>query len=257
MSEYDALVRLWNDCHDAESRDLIIDLVNNFKVITSFDMVDITKSVSAHVQEKWSLSAKNTIFFAVSDDHEADGSQAFLQQLKNDFSSVDGWSEKNFRNSLVGYSDAFGNGKNYVLFDDFFGTGKTIERQATKFVEYVKNSQYKDNRVYLLAIAGMAAAKSRLDGLGLDYHSEIWLNRGISDRYEGADVSSKRKIMKSLEKNLAAIYKGQFMPSMGYGSSEALFSVHNHNCPNNVFPIFWWPVYKDYKPRKTIFKRLR
>lgn len=62
MSEYDALVRLWNDCNDVESRDLIIDLINNFKVITSFDMVDITKSISSHVQEKWSLSAKNTIF---------------------------------------------------------------------------------------------------------------------------------------------------------------------------------------------------
>lgn len=220
-------------------------------------MVDVTKAISAHVQEKWSLSAKNTVFFAVSDDCEVDGSQAFLQQLKNDFSPVDGWSEKNFRNSLVGYGDAFGNGKNYILFDDFFGTGKTIERKATKFIEYVKNSRYKNNRVYLLAIAGMNAAKIRLDELGLDYHSEIWLNRGISDRYKSEDAASNRKIMKSLEKNLATLYKGQFMPSMGYGSSEALFSVNNYNCPNNVFPIFWWPVYKDYKARKTVFKRLR
>ncbi|TPI32012.1 hypothetical protein FJW08_09575 [Mesorhizobium sp. B3-2-1] len=257
VSEYDALIRLWNDCHDADSRSLIIELIKDFRMVTSFDMVDATKSISTHVQQKWALSAKNTIFFAVSDDYEVDGSQAFLQQLKSDFSPVDGWSEKNFRNSLVGYDDAFGNEKNYVLFDDFFGTGKTIERKAKKFLEYVKSSQYKNNKVYLLAIAGMTAAKSRLDEIGLEYHSEIWLSRGISDRYIGKDLYLKRKLMKDLEKRLSSIYKGQFMPSMGYGSSESLFSIHNYNCPNNVFPIFWWPVYKDYKPRKTILKRLR
>ncbi|ESZ70684.1 hypothetical protein X727_12805 [Mesorhizobium sp. L103C119B0] len=222
-SEYEALVRLWNDCSDDDARELIVDLIKRFKVLTSFEMTDITKSISRHVQDTWSLSAKNTLFFAVSDDYESDGSQAFLQQLKNDFSPAAGWQEKNFRNSLKGYEAAFGNGKNYILFDDFFGTGRTMERQANKFIEYVAASGFQDNKIYLLAIAGMNSAKARLDELGLAYHSEVWLDRGISDIYDEDVVDSKRKLMKSLEKILGSRYNGQFLPSMGYGVFRSTF----------------------------------
>ena len=255
--EYRGLVALWNDFPDPVSRNLIVSLIQKFRMLTSFDMRPITEAMATFVQNSCRLSPKDTIFFAVSDDFDVDGSQAFLQQLKNDFPSTSGWSEKNFRNSLIDCRSAMGNHKRYVLFDDFFGTGRTINRKAKAFASYIVEEKHDGNEVFLLGIAGMNAARELLDETGFAYHAPIWLDRGISDSYDSNTALVMKKAMKEMERTLSRRYNGQFLPSMGYGSSESLFSIHNFNCPNNVFPILWWPTNKKNKPRTTILKRLR
>lgn len=255
--EYKGLISLWNDFSDSLSRSLVVDLVKRFCMLTSYDMRSRTEEIANHIQNVWGLTAKETTLIAVSDDFEVDGSQAFLQVLKNDFSSFDGWSEKNFRNSLAGCRSIIKSEKRYVLFDDFFGTGRTIVRKAESFLGYVKDGGFENVKVYLVAVAGMESSREKIDSIGLEYFSPVWLKKGISDFYDLETAQKMKLHMKGMEKSLGTRHNGQFLPSMGYGSSESLFSIHNSNCPNNVFPIFWWPVDSKKRRRNTLLRRLR
>ena len=82
------------------------------------------------------------------------------------------------------------------------------------------------------------------------------LNKGITEQLDGEEKSEAVKNMKSLEKKLGGRLNGKFFPTFGYERSESLYAIEPYNIPNNVFPIFWWPKYKNRKYRKTIFKRL-
>ncbi|WP_458773197.1 phosphoribosyltransferase-like protein [Aeromonas caviae] len=44
--------------------------------------------------------------------------------------------------------------------------------------------------------------------------------------------------------------------SLGYDRSETLYCAINDNCPNNVFPIFWWPKLANGEQYETLFHRV-
>lgn len=256
-SESEALIELWNLCDEEQQQDLIVELIRRFKLIDSSTLKESGEAVTLHVVEHWGLEASTTRIVAVSDKSEADGSQAFLQSMKNKFSAHDGWAEKCFVNSIRDGVDAAKPNYTVILVDDFIGSGSTIKRR----VDWVKNELNTKNiqnvTLKVVAIAGMEAAKQVLDGLGVEYYCPFWLKRGISDYKASAKVPNPVEAMKKLEVKLANRYRGQFLPRFGYKRTEALFCVEAYNVPNNVFPVFWWPVLKDYEPRKTLFRRLR
>jgi hypothetical protein len=85
------------------------------------------------------------------------------------------------------------------------------------------------------------------------------LKRGISDHNSEEVANHKKLLMKQLEQKLSPKFRKLRMSdhSLGYKGSESLFNIHEFNCPNNVFPIFWWPILNDNVHRKTIFSRAR
>jgi hypothetical protein len=111
--------------------------------------------------------------------------------------------------------------------------------------------------VKAVAIAGMEAASNALHGLNVECYCPVWLKKGISERFDGVELQQYTDNMKELEENLLHKFNGLYLPSFGYKKSEALFCLEGHNVPNNVFPIFWWPILKDKSRRTTIFNRLR
>ena len=256
-SASEALAELWNLCSDNKERSLIEDLIRRYIHIDSRSLLKFGELTSSQINNEWGLEAEETLIVAVSDNWEADGSQAFIQSLKNKFVDYDGWSESNFCNRIGDSLNLLNNIKNVILVDDFIGTGNTIKRRVSWFIQKLTDKGLSDDvQVYVIAIGAMEFAKPLLDGLDVIYYSSVWLKKGISEYYEDSDLAEATAAMGKLEEKLEPSVNRTKLPSFGYKQSEALFAIEPYNVPNNVFPIFWWPEEKPAKKRKSIFNRL-
>lgn len=258
-SEYEALIELWNSCDSNQQKMLISGLLRRFELVDSQKLVEYGKKIADKIAIEWKLAPNKTRIVAVSDDSEADGSQAFLNSLKNKFAQFNGWSEKCFINNIIEARKAVKDGWTLVLLDDFFGTGNTIHTKLSWFRKSLDDSNLKNVTLKTVAIAGMEAAKTKLDTTGVDYYCPTWLKRGISDFYKGSQLAASKSDMLALEAKLSKRYSGLYLSTFqfGFAKSESLFCFHAYNVPNNVFPVFWWPMFNDNNKRKTILARLR
>lgn len=255
----DPLVELWNLCDLKEQQELLKVLFDRFTFIDLNSLEETSTSIYKAVIG-WDFVSLNTSIVAVADDGEIDGSIAGLQNIKNKFPSNDGWEEKNFYSSIGRAGKYIKNGQNVVLFDDFIGSGNTLIRK----IQYLKNS-FEESGVTplslnVVAFAGMKFGIERIkNSCGVEVYARYLLKRGISD-YDTPEVQEAKKlIMLSLEKKLGKKFKKLRVKdfSLGYGNSETLYQVGGQNCPNNLFPIFWWPILLDGAERKTLFNRIR
>jgi hypothetical protein len=252
-----ALFDLWSLLDCEEKKSLIVELIQRFRVLDIPEVEDLCEHIRDHLISLRNSRGKTTIIVASSDDAEADGSQMALQLLKGHFAGVAGWSERNFRNSMKGYDDYLLPNRSFVLFDDFIGTGSKIVRKFRSFASAIASRNLTSCDISVISIAAMTHSRKLLDAEGISYYSPLWTEKGIDAFNEKSIAESKRSMMRSIETNLAARVDGQYLPGLGYKGSQALFSIGGVNCPNNVFPVFWWTKHKDRSARETIMKRLR
>lgn len=253
-----ALAELWNLCKKERQQNLLYDLIYRFNYITSSQLKTNGQIIADHIVNEWKIKSKKTKIVAVSDNRNADGSLMFIQSIKNKF-AIHHWNEDNFVKDIgLGVKETRGN-YNVILLDDFIGTGNTIERRVNWFLNELEEKNKTGVKLMVVALAALEIAKEKLDGLKIDYFVPIWLKRGISDHYSGNGLKSAVIDMLNLEDLLEEKYRKWNLTSFsfGYNKSEALFAIESFNVPNNVFPIFWWPILKGGKNRRTIFNRLR
>ena len=83
------------------------------------------------------------------------------------------------------------------------------------------------------------------------------LQKAISEKHPPAQAAVLIETMRKIESRLDETYRQKSIKeySLGFGESEALYCAENDNCPNNVFPVFWWPRLKSGTPFKTILRR--
>jgi hypothetical protein len=248
----DELLALWNLCDLEQQRDLIQTLLMEYRHINSAELTDVGEQVARHIEQAWALQPSNTKVVAISDDSSADGSQVFLQSIKNKFQH-DNWTESHFVNSLPVATFEAMHEDNLVLVDDFIGTGLTVERKINWMLARLHQREMHGVKLYLVAIAGMDFARPRIDQLNIAYYSPNWLKKGISERFEGQDRKNAVMWMKHLEGKLNC---GKQM-SLGFMGSESLYALEAFNVPNNVFPVFWYPTLKNNLKRLTLFRRLK
>ena len=256
--ESKATYELWNLCSSIEKQNLITELLLRFEFVTSRELNMYCQQIADHITQSWDLTNRGTKIVATSEDKRPDGSQFIIQAIKNNFARELMWSESNFVNSLKTIGQAayqLRNNQKIILIDDFIGTGKTIIRKIKWLQDKISEKKKKNIRLYIVSLATMQNAVAKIKKLGNDFYSPLILNKGISDHYP--DKMVKLENMLELESCLASLYDGEPLPSLGYGKSESLFAIEGVNVPNNVFPIFWWPVLKDFSTRETIFKRIR
>lgn len=254
----EGLYDLWSICDNENQKKLIENLINNFTYTTSKELNESGEEIAKLIEEKWLLKPSNTFLVAKCDDRKPDGSQAFLQSLKNKFSHE--WEGKNFYNNLLEAAHKIEDDSNIVLVDDFIGTGETIKSKYKYFVKKLTERGIKNYNIRIVSFAAMEFSKSRLDSLTeVEYHSVIWLKKGITELISDAkEQRTANSEMKNLENKLSDTYKSLNLTkhSFGYKGSESLFTLESFNIPNNVFPIFWWPQLKNKTYYKTLFKRL-
>lgn len=159
----------------------------------------------------------------------------------------------NFQKSISAFKKFEKKHTNIFLIDEFVGSGQT----AIGRVETIKR-QYKqigvDIDVRVKAIAAATVGIKALEDEGIDFECFYKLDKGISDS-ESDKVLEELRLMRVLESLLADSFEDDDMPSMGYGGTESLYYREDGNVPNSVFPIFWWPIYKDGKHRRTLLTR--
>lgn len=254
-----ALIELWNFCDIKSQRQLLKELLNRFILLDSYDLDDIGKQIYQEINNL-SLPMGRTYFVAVADGTEVDGSVTGLDMIRNKFPSTGGWKSSYFISNLIEFAHSVDSNSNVILFDDFIGSGTKICRKLEYFLNKIKERKV---RIPFLMVVSFAAMEFGIQKIKKEYSVHVFapkkIKRGITDYNNEHDTIEKKEIMLSLEEKLKPKFKGLKLKQhkFGYKESEALFGFHGKNCPNNVFPIFWWPEDIKNKMRNTILTRIR
>ena len=253
------LIELWNLCDEKEQQDLLKRLISRFTFIDGFQLDQIAKDIYGKTQE-WALNSTNTYISAIADSNEVDGSIAGLQFIKNKFPSTKGWKERNFYSSITEAATKINTNDNIILFDDFIGTGKTMINKINYVVDKYKERSVKPNSIKIVSYAAMEfGVRNVHEKYDYEIYTPLPLKRGLTDFETQESLEKKKVLMISLESKLGKKFRRLKLTdhSLGYRGSETLFQICGYNCPNNLFPVFWWPTLEDGTERNTIFQRIR
>ena len=145
-----------------------------------------------------------------------------------------------------------------VVFDDFIGSGNKAIRRANWLKRLANDKGVTEINFFYLSLAAMEfGLRNIYEQVGGPVFSSFPLKKGITERYSSAEADFYIKLMLNIESRLGKRYKRKKLDdySMGYSSSETLYCAENDNCPNNVFPVFWWRVLRDGLTFRTILNR--
>lgn len=246
ISEY---IELRNFCETEEQLELINDLISRFVFLTADEFSEKTKSLSELILKR-GIKPTDTVFIAVADDKESDGSQYLMYPFQSQFPND--WKNENFVANIVRINEIREGFKNIFLIDDFIGSGTKIKSKYDYAIGSLEKQGYKYDSLEVLAIASMEFGLTYLAQNNISVTSILELRKGISDYY--GNISNKKLlIMDKLEEKLIHSKQSKCFP-YGYNSAEALYCIKNMRIPNDVFPIFWWEKTKDGN-RHTLFRR--
>lgn len=240
MSMHAELTALWAICDSREQQELLKFLICRFIVLDHALEISTCKEIDGAFQ-RWGLVPGNTRVVAVADGGEVDGSTAGLQKLKNKISPAISWHSR-FYSNIPAVSPDMCNGEVIVLFDDFIGTGKKFCDKVDWVLKIAQDNGV-DVSIKGVAFAGMEFGVDQVRAkCGIELFVPNLLKKGISELKPADEVASSVAIMEEIEAKLARRIKSRRLDNFlfGYGRSECLYFACNDNCPNNVFPVFWW-----------------
>lgn len=251
-----ALVELWGICEARDEQELLRCLLKDFCYFGS----SLEKEALLAVADKvtgWGLLPDSSWVVAVANDQEIDGSQAALQKLKNKIKPIESWHAR-FVQSIPAAAKLVANGQAVVLFDDFIGTGDKMIKKMGWFKKIAAERGVDDLVFYFVALSGMRFGMDNIHGkTGCEIFVGNVLQKAISEKNAPGEAARLIGVMKRIESRLADRYKSKKIAdySLGYGQSEAIYCAENDNCPNNVFPVFWWPILKGGVAFNSLLRR--
>ncbi|MFC3614532.1 hypothetical protein ACFORG_12220 [Lutimaribacter marinistellae] len=252
LSEFEEQVlELVKLCQSRAEYDLIKHTVEKLIVLNSGQLSTQVFSMAEHVRKL--SKGKQTAVVAMAWDDAPDSSQQLVQMLKSRFTRED---KIRIFNSVPAFTkkDHVDQFEQFILVDDFSGTGKTVENRYNHLVKHAKGREV-DIEGYACLLFGMKAAFDFLVSTGINVHFCRKLQAGLSGHFQQPELDDMIQHMKRLEQELAPAIDGTPLPSMGHGGAEALFFVKDSNAPNSNFPIFWWPEDAANKERNTLMYR--
>ncbi|EIU7190176.1 hypothetical protein F6V05_29045 [Pseudomonas aeruginosa] len=247
---------LWNLCEIRDEQVFLREIIKRFVVLEGM----LEAQAYANVAEKFGslgLNPKSTWFVAAANSKEIDGSTAALQKLKNKITPYEIWHSRMLPN-IPAASKLVKNGDTVVLFDDFIGTGGKLVTKGDWLLRNLADESVSDVGLIYFSVAGMGFGVENIRrDTGRMAFSGISLSKGISDFSEAEKVEEYKALMRRIESRLCDNYRNKKIEeySLGFGESEALYFVLNDNCPNNVFPVFWWSLLKDGSRFNTLLQR--
>ena len=255
----DELMNIWDLCTCDDERRLLKDLCGKFFVLDSKGQKLACNKINEYIMSE-QLTSDCTILVSVADVGKTDGSIAGLQLLEQKIEPIGDW-EDCFYSHIP---DLIGNIsqdlKNIIIFDDFIGSGnKIVKKYKWLSNELSTNSLDIDNyNIYIISFSAMNLGLSIIEStLYAKVFSANRFDKGISIGSNTRDIERKIEVMLKIENRLNETYKGRKIGkySLGFEKSEALYYWDGYSCPNNVFPIFWWPELKGNKTHSTLFVR--
>lgn len=259
-SKADSLAELLTeDCTTDEEQALITELLSRFRYISAENFVQKINDLVLDIVTIPNITDKNTIIAAMAANSSPDSSQALVQNIKVKLQQ-NGWHDVQIVNAFGAAfkklkADNFAR-RNVILVDEFIGSGQTVLSRVTEIRRQFKTADI-DINVFVNVIFASTSGIKKIEeaGIRLSYLESI--NRGISDFVTPDKLEEKMKSMINIEKQLAAEHGSHKLSdySLGYGRTESLIGFENANIPNNVFPVFWWPMHSLQKTRNTLFTR--
>lgn len=253
------IMYLWELCDNEEQRNLLKELILDIYVLDNRKEIEAATSINNYINQL-GISATDAWIVSVADSGEIDGSISGMQILKQKIKPVSSWSSR-YVSHIPELIPKIKTGDSIFLFDDFIGSGnKFIKKYDWLTTLIIRDSDIDINTICirLISFSGMTFGINNLVSQGHTVHTFKSLNKGISDKYSEKEVTKKTKLMLDLEKKLSSFYKNKKLSdfSLGYKQSESLYYWQNNSCPNNVFPVFWWPKLNIDKEHETLLVRV-
>ncbi|PVZ78181.1 hypothetical protein C9426_35060 [Serratia sp. S1B] len=250
---------LFEDCKNEQERALLIELLDRFTYLQENDFNNALNTLSDSLVMDSDLKSATTQIVSLTADNYSDSGQSILYALKNRLERR-GWREhlaiNKFGSSYKEFNRKGREHTNIVFVDEYIGSGQTVISRVDEIHRVYQNKGIKNITIKVMVVAASTVGldKIRSQNIEVKYVHEI--KRGITDYFSNIhDRNKSISIMCELEAALSTAYKGSPLPSLGYGGVESLYSRDYGNTPNNVFPIFWWPFYKDSSKRETLLTR--
>lgn len=234
---------------------LVSKLLRRYVFLTSEDYEQRIYSMAKNISERFDLAT--SVICATTGDRNKDSAQKILYDINSVFPLLGCFKTK----TLNRYDAAFDNFKKdsslkvIILVDEFVGTGSTVVGRVNRIKSQFTSASKPVPLINFVGLAGMEFGLGEVEKVVDSLHVEISLKKGISQLSSEMEMIDDYCVMDSLELNLSSDYQGTALPNRGYGSSEALFARKGGSCPNNVFPLFWWPRLKDQEMRRPLFPR--
>jgi hypothetical protein len=251
------LIELIELCDSLEHKDLVIDLLGEFKYLDQKVLNSYLNYLSDCIINDSGFKEEQTIIASITADDSADSSQKILDYIKIPLFRM-GWSNVVTVNRFNAIPRHINKGKTkIILIDEFIGSGKTLQHRLRS----TNGWPNKNFEIKFCFVAGMQYAINEIEKLGYQVFCPLPLQKGISERYSEPITTSVIGRMKDLEKKLAQQINTYNINtfSLGYNDTQALYSLESclGNTPNSVFPIFWWPRYFNDTPRNTLLTRVQ
>ena len=251
-----SLIELIELCDTAEHKDLIIDLLSEFKYLDQKVLNTFLNYLSDCIINDSGFTEDTTIIASITADDSADSSQKVLDYIKVPLFKM-GWSNVTTVNRFNDIPKHILKGKTQIiLIDEFIGSGKTIHHRLRSTNGWPKT----EFKLKFCFLTGMNNAIQDIENLGYEVFCPLRLPKGISERYDEVRAIDATVKMNELENKLAQQINTHNLStfSMGYNDTQALYSLESclGNTPNSVFPLFWWPKYSNDKQRNTLLTRV-
>ncbi|OCH21578.1 phosphoribosyltransferase-like protein [Aliivibrio logei] len=256
---YDELVKLlFTDCETEDERTLILELLERFEHVSAERYSELTNELVETIVTEPDLSSASTQIVAMTGDSNSDSAQFVLYGLKP-LLEKHNWREHlaitNFQKAYSSYKKHGHAHKNIILIDEFVGSGQTVIGRVRTLKKTFDDAGFTDVTIRVRTLVSSTVGAELIKESGIDFSSQIILDKGISDFYSDDTLQNKLTLMNRLESILSVTYNDRPLPNFGYGQTECLYARDNGNTPNSVFPIFWWPFLLTEIRRDTILIR--
>lgn len=238
-------------CGDAGSA-MIGDLIRRFCLVSDGLYRELLCCLAEFVTDTFALD--RTVLCAATADDRKDSGQAVLYDLVTALSLL-GQTETLTCNRYDHAHKVAAGIDDVVLIDEFVGTGRSMAARVARMRQLFAQKGNESARFHILVLAGMQRGLRLLKDCADTTHVGIALRRGIGDYDCREEARVRYELMSRLEGDLAAHPKLGEPPCFGDGQCEALFARRFGNCPNSVFPVFWWPVRRAGERRNPMFPR--
>lgn len=235
------LYELIDSCSKPEEIELVSTLLREFTYVYRDTLIKNLENIVNYIVNDLSLDQHHTQIAAFTyDGSEADSGQLILQLMKPLFAKY-GWDKPKTLNLCTQTPKHIKDRPWVILVDEFIGSGKTISTRIEYLTKEFDKRGVSDYIIVVCVATCMNHAKKIIEASRIPVYSPVILNKGISEYFSGEDLADAMNIMNSLETLLMPVVDNKPLPKLGYMQAEALYAMEDGNCPNSVFPIFWWP----------------
>lgn len=234
---------------------LIAQLISRFVYVSNDEYDEFIMTIAEFLLENFDLN--QSILCATTADRNKDSAQVVLYDTVTALAGLGVYKPKNV-NRYDRALDSFKSDpslREIILIDEFVGTGQSILGRAKSLKKSFAQAGRQPPPIHFVGLAGMSFGLRHIEPYLNSVNICLSLQRGIRGTSLKQNHATEYALMDMLESNLSTSYEDVNLPNYGYGKSEALYSRKSGNCPNNVFPIFWWPQLISSGIRNPMFPR--